>query len=163
MTEKIKKVNVGAIALALLVLGVILVLMSGKKEDSIEKKSEPVFNETNYEEALEKRLKDIIERIDGVGEVSVMITLEGSALYTYATDTTQDTGADGDSKRESTVVLSVNGSNNKEAVISGYTLPNIKGVAVVCSRTLTPTLQGKVIGVASAALGISTSKIFVTN
>lgn len=163
MTEKLKKVNVGAIALTVLVFGVILVLMSGKKEESIEKETKSVFNENNYEEALEKRLKDIIEKIDGVGEVTVMITLEGSALYTYATDTTQDTKADGDSKRESTVVLSVNGTNNKEAVVSGYTLPDIKGAAVVCSRTLTPTLQGKVIGVTSAALGISTSKIFVTN
>ncbi len=163
MTEKIKKLNAGAIALILLAVGVVAVLMSNKDETAVEKETYAVFDEAVYEEALEKRLKSIIEEIDGVGEVSVMITLEGSALYSYATDTAHDTKADGDSKRESTVVLSANGTNNKEAVISGYTLPSIKGAAVVCSGALSPTLQGRVIGTVSAALGISTSKIFVTN
>ncbi len=163
MTEKIKKLNPGVIALVLLVIGVITVLLSNKDETATEKEAVAVFDEAAYEESLEKRLKNIIQAIDGVGEVSVMITLEGSALYRYATDTAQDTKADGDVKRESTVVLSANGSNNKEAVISGYTLPGIKGVAVVCSASLGPTLQGRVIGTVSAALGIPTSKIFVTN
>lgn len=163
MTEKIKKINVGAIVLILLAVGVIMVLLSDSEKSESVSETTKMLDETLYEEDLEKRLKEIIEQIDGVGEVSVMITLENSVLYTYATDTAQDTNADGDSKRESTVVLSVKGSNTKEAVISGYVLPNVKGAAVVCSRTLTPALQGKVIGVVSAALGISTSKIYVTN
>ena len=162
MTQRIKRIKPRAVALVLLVLGVMTVLLSGRAG---EEKTEDTyfFDEVVYEETLEKRLKEIIERIDGVGEAKVMITLEGSAFYTYATDTANDTKADGNVKRESTVVLSAKGSSTKEAVISGYTLPAVKGAAIVCSRTLTPTLQGKVIGIAASALGIPTSKIFVTN
>ena len=163
MTEKIKKLNIGVLAIVLLIVGVAAVLLSDKGGEETEVEAQQLFDEAIYEEELEKRLKSIIEEIDGVGNVNVMITLEGSALYTYAPDVAQDSKSDGDIKRESTVVLSVNGTNSKEAVVSGYSLPNVKGAAVVCSGVLTPTLQGKVIGVASAALGIPTSKIYVTN
>lgn len=163
MKEKLKKINTGAILGILFALGVALVLLSGKKAVPEDKEIEVIFNESLYEESLEIRLKNILEKIDGVGTVSVMITLDGSALYNYATDTAYDIKSDGDSRKESSVVLSVNGSNTKEAVVSGYSLPNVKGAAVVCSETLSPTLQSKVIGVVSASLGISTGKIFVTN
>ncbi len=163
MPDKLKKQKLLPALIAALLLGLALIVFSDNNESGTETETQSFFDESMYEESLEERLKEIVEEIDGVGEVRVMLTLEGSALYTYATDTSQDTKAEGDSKRESTIVLSANGSNSKEAVVRGYTLPEIKGAAIVCSKKLTPTLQSKVIGVASAALGISTSKIYVTN
>lgn len=163
MTGKLQSKNTVFVMLALLVLGVLMVISSGKDKSIQTDEAESVFDEVDYEERLENRLKKIISQIDGVGEVNVMITMEGSAMYTYATDTANDTRADGDFKRESTVVLSVKGTNTKEAVVSGYLLPNIKGAAVVCSRRLTAELKSKVIGVVSAALGIPTNKIYVTD
>ena len=163
MTEKIKKPNGVAVAIMVLAIGVLMVLLSGRREKASDITEKYEFDESAYEEQLEKRLKCIVENIDGVGNVSVMITLEGSAVYTYATDTAYDTRADGDSKTETNVVLSVKGSNTKEAVVSGYKLPSVKGAAVVCSRALSPTLELKVVGIVSSALGIPTSKIFVTN
>ena len=163
MTEKLKKAKGLTVAITFLLIGVLLTFFSGRKESKTEPSEKYVFDESAYEEQLEKRLKTIVENIDGVGRVDVMITLEGSAVYTYATDTTYDTRADGDSKAESNVVLSVNGSNNKEAVISGYKLPAVKGAAVVCSSALSPTLEMKVVGIVASALGIPTNRIFVTN
>lgn len=163
MTEKLKKINPITVIFAVLSVGILLVIFSGQKNETKETVEEASFDESVYERELERRLKGIVEKIDGVGEVSVMITLDGSAIYTYATDTANDTGSDGDTKKESTVVLSVKGTNNKEAVVSGYKLPEIKGAAIVCSRTLSPVLQSKVIGTVSAALGIPTSKVYVTN
>lgn len=164
MTEFFKKKNLLFLFLLLFVIGLLLVLFSQedkKEEETVS--SELEFDEERYEEMLEKRLKTIIEKMDGVGEVSVMVTLEGSALYTYAIDTTQDISPDGDSKKESTVVLSTTESSNKQAVISGYTLPKVKGASVVCSNTLSATQRSNVISVVSAALGISSAKICVTN
>ena len=163
MRDLFKKKNAGFLLVLLFALGIFLVLFSGeeKKEEVAEIKMS--FDEEKYEEMLEKRLKNIIEKMDGVGEVSVMVTLEGSALYTYAIDTTQNISGDGDSKKESTVVLSTSQTNNKEAVVSGYTLPKVKGASVVCSKKLTPTQRSNVIGVVGASLGISSAKICVTN
>lgn len=163
MTERAKKIKTGVIITAVMIIGILMILMSDNKDTDADTISPPIFDEAVYGQKLEDKLKSIVEQIDGVGTVSVMITLEGSAVYNYATDTANDTRSDGDSKRESTVVLSAKGSNTKEAVVSGYSLPDVKGAAIVCSRTLTPSLQGKVIGVAAAALGIPTSRIFVTN
>lgn len=151
------------ILVLLLIVGLCLIFFSGEKNNNEAVGTDLGFDEEVYEQSLEKRLKRIVEEIDGVGEVSVMVTLEGSATYSYATDISQDNGKEGSSKKESTIVLSTKASSIKEAVISGYTLPKVKGAAVVCSSNLSATLRAKVIGVVSAALGISSAKICVTN
>ncbi len=123
----------------------------------------PAFSESDYEDELEARLTELVENIDGVGRVSVMVTLEGSAVYSFAQDLSEDVSSNGDLKTQASVVLSNKSSSIKEAIISGYTLPKIKGAAVVCEKKLSPTVLQKVIGVVSASLGISTDKIYVTN
>ena len=163
MKELIKKNYKIVIPVLIFLIGTILVFFEPSKKKEEPKSVAFTFSENEYEKALEDRLERIIEKIDGAGDVSVMVTLEGSALYSYATDISQDTKSDGDVKRESTVVLSFDGASKKDAVISGYTLPRVKGAAVVCSKVLSPTLQEKIIGVVSSALGINTNKIYVTN
>ena len=157
-----KKISI--IFIVIFILGLLLVFVpSNDKEKKTPMEETLRFDEEAYEKNLEKRLREIVEEIDGVGDVRVMITLEGSATYSYATDVAQDVSEKGNSKKESTVVLSTGTSSTKEAVISGYTLPKVKGAAVVCSKELSATLKGKVIEVVSAALGISSAKISVTN
>lgn len=163
LTQIFTKKNSILILIFFLILGLSLVFLSGEKEDAESLNSDIGFDEEEYEINLEKRLKKIVEEISGVGEVNVMVTLEGSAFYSYATDTTQDMKKEGDSKRESTVVLSTGSSSTKEAVVSGYTLPKVKGAAVVCSGNISTTVRAKVISVVSAALGISSARICVTN
>lgn len=161
---KIKSGQYIAIIASIILLGLFFIITSSddkdKSNDTIEKF---VFDETDYEKTLEDRLKSLIEKIDGVGTVSVMVTLEGSAIYSYAQDLSENIGSDGDVKKETNIVLSAKSSSVKEAVVSGYALPKIKGAAVVCEKKLNATLLEKVIGTVSASLGISTDKIYVTN
>ncbi len=163
LTQLFSKKNSIIILIAFLVLGIILVFLSDGEKKESNPSTDIGFDEEEYEINLEKRLKKIVEEISGVGEVNVMVTLEGSAFYSYATDMTQDFGKEGDSKRESTVVLSTGTSSTKEAVVSGYTLPKVKGAAVVCSGNISSSIRAKVISVVSAALGISSARICVTN
>jgi hypothetical protein len=44
----------------------------------------PSFSESEYSVMLEKRLSDILEKMEGVSDVTVMITLEGGVSYEYA-------------------------------------------------------------------------------
>ena len=147
----------------LILAGVALTLFSSPKKSEPSEESMSVFNETQYEKELEEKLVKLVENIDGVGKVSVMITLEGSAVYSFAQDLNENVSADGTLKTQASVVLSNKGSNVKEAIISGYSLPKVKGAAVVCEKKLNAVVLEKVIGVVSASLGISTDKIFVTN
>lgn len=164
MESKFKNKMGYVIFAVILMLGIILMTKSPENvEKNIDQSPSMIFSETEYEAQLESRLKSLIEEIDGVGEVSVMITLEGSARYSYAQDLNENIGADGDVKKETSVVLSAKSSSIKEAVVSGYTLPKIKGAAVVCENSLNAVLLEKVIGTVSASLGISTDKIYVTN
>jgi len=164
MIDKIKNRPYYVLLVALAVFGIMLVTLS-KDENVAEGHDENVnlFSESEYERALESRLEGLIEKIDGVGSVSVMITLSGSAKYTYAQNTSEDVDADGDIKKEVSIVMSNKKSNVKEAIVSGYTLPEIKGAAVVCEKKLSAEILKKVIGTVSASLGITTDKIYVTN
>ena len=148
---------------SVLIVGIIMALSPSQNDDDLENADAVTFNESRYEEQLEERLKDLIEQIDGVGNVTVMITLEGSALYTYAQNVSEDIESDGNVKKETNIVLSTKSSSIKEAVVSGYSMPKIKGAAVVCDNRLSAGMLEKIIGTVSASLGISTDKIYVTN
>lgn len=164
MEQILKNRGIAVIFALMLVIGVAMALSpTTKDKQTSENAKAAVFNEGVYESRLEERLKNLIEQIDGVGSVSVMITLEGSALCTYAQNSSENVASDGDVKKETNIVLSTKSASIKEAVVSGYTMPKIKGAAVVCKNKLSAVMLEKVIGTVSASLGISTDKIYVTN
>lgn len=164
MMDKLKGRPYYILIAVLFMFALLLIGLSGRKDgDQADSTKTYGFDESDYEKTLEARLGELIEKIDGVGNVNVMITLEGSAQYTYAQNTSEDVDRDGDVKKEVSIVLSNKKSNVKEAIVSGYTLPEIKGAAVVCEKKLSADLLKKVIGTVSASLGISTDKIYVTN
>lgn len=152
-----------AIALILFFIGILIVIISGEKTETASKDTADVFSEFEYEKELERRLKGIIEKIDGVGGVEVMVTLETSAVSSYAQDTNENINSDGDMKKETNIVLSSKSTSIKEPIVVGYKLPEVKGAAVVCEKHLSAALLQKVMGVVSASLGIATDKIYITN
>lgn len=164
MTQILKNKGITLLIVLMLIIGVVMAMSPSSKEKEVSvNENNPIFNESIYESQLEVRLKKLIEQIDGVGSVSVMITLEGSALCTYAQNSSENIASDGDVKKETNIVLSNKSSSIKEAVVSGYTMPKIKGAAVVCKNNLSAVMLEKIIGTVSASLGISTDKIYVTN
>ena len=164
MTQILKSKGTIIVFAVILVVGIIMAISPSSDNTSVQNSDEGViFSESKYEEQLEERLKALIEQIDGVGSVAVMITLEGSAVCTYAQNSSENIASDGDVKKETNIVLSTKSSSIKEAVVSGYTMPKIKGAAVVCRNKLSAVMLEKIIGTVSASLGISTDKIYVTN
>ena len=68
--------------LGILLIGIAPMLKTeGTKKQS---QQETVPSAEEYAAALESRLEGILGRIDGVGEVEVMITLKSGYTYTYA-------------------------------------------------------------------------------
>jgi len=163
MTQILKNKGVALLLAFILIIGCVMAISPSKEKQASAEDAPSIFDESVYESQLEERLKKLIEQIDGVGSVSVMITLEGSALCTYAQNSSENIASDGDVKKETNIVLSTKSTSVKEAVVSGYTMPEIKGAAVVCKNKLSAVMLEKVIGTVSASLGISTDKIYVTN
>lgn len=67
-------------------LGILLIGISPmlKTDNQSRLKQEIIPSAEEYATALETRLEKILGRIDGVGEVEVMITLKSGYTYTYA-------------------------------------------------------------------------------
>ena len=81
--SKLKKTDY----IVILLVGVLLLIVvlpvkenkntcsNSQKKAKAKSVSESTYDDEEYEKLLEKKLEGILERMDGVGEVSVMITL----------------------------------------------------------------------------------------
>lgn len=127
--------------IALLVLGGI-----GGKAGETEKKADTAFAEA-YRKSICEDIRALCERVKGVSEVSVLLTLEGTESAEYAANRR----ADGET------VASFGG----EALLTGYAMPRITGVAVVCRGGDDPEVQENLTALIRAALGVSASRVKV--
>lgn len=142
-------------------LGIFLVLF-GSAEGN-EKNSSSAVCETQEQDAekyakdLEERVRELCSRVDGAGEVSVFVSLKGGYRTVYAFDTQSSS-----SGYKSEIVLSGSGTG-KNAIICAYENPEIAGIGVVCEGGKDAYVRQQIISLVSAALDVSTNKIFVAS
>lgn len=110
-----------------------------------------------YAEMLEGRVAEICSSVSGAGRVSVFVSLKGGYRTVYAIDSQSNA-----SGYKNEIVMSGSGSG-KEAVVTAYENPEIAGVGIVCTGGDDPRVQREIISLVSAALGISSNKIFVAS
>ncbi len=147
-------------------VGVVLILLGSGRLGSTqgvsagESSADGAYGEESalrYAEHLEGRIAAICAEVKGVGEVSVFVSLDGGYRTLYATD-----AQSGSSGYKQEIVMSGSGSG-REAVVSAYQNPEIEGVAIVCDGAGNASVRAELIGLVSAALGVSTNKIFVAS
>lgn len=129
-------------------------------------------NKTGYKTEFEIRLENVLSKINGVGDVDVMVTHENDVKKIPMTDTKNITTitsekdtAGGERKTEeinseTTIVYETNG-NNKIPVIQEYTIPQIAGVIVVAEGGDDAFVKEKLISAVETVTGISIHKIQV--
>lgn len=88
-----------------------------------------------YKEQMQSAVQNMLSQIEGVGEVSVLLTIENSVEGVY---------------------LENNSTKTKEIE------PKIRGVVVACSGGDDPVVIQRVTQAVTKALNISTAKVFVT-
>ena len=138
--------------LILLILGIALVLIGSKtysNGDTAKKASSESLSIAEYEELLEAKIKNLCERVDGVSNVTVALSLEGGYEYVYATDGADDYVLIGSGSEESGMFL-------------GQRAPQISGIGIVCEGGGDPKIQKELLSLISASYGIGTNKIFIT-
>ena len=174
LSERIKEFLLGDKGRKLVAAGaaavMLLLLLSAVSCGSDEKKSvaEPYAGENaaDIERELEQRLVSLISRIDGAGEVTVMVTLDTVSQRVYEKDTKSESSSksdtDGSSQsegRETEVVLA---GSAKEPLQVGTVQPKVRGAAVVCSGAGDPAVKERVANAVAKALNIGLSKVYVT-
>lgn len=152
------------------VLGLLLIVFSefipnGKSDKSHDDSSsvlDTAYSNT-FKSDIEKELKEIISRIDGVGEVSLMLTLDGTTEYVYAedVDTQIDENSTGKSDKYKNEVIIVDSDGNETALVKKIIEPKVKGVVIVCTGGGNIEIKERVIKAVSSALNISTNNICV--
>lgn len=149
----------------LLLIGVvagIFLIFVGNGEKKAEKSSLPdlsgqieVTNE--YIKNLEMRVGQILSKMDGISDVSVIITADSCAETVYA----QNGRYDGGSLTEKEYVI-IDRGNYDEPIIVKLVYPKIRGVAVVCYGGSNPINQEKISKLLSSLFDIAQNQVYVS-
>ena len=113
--------------MACLILGIAGVFYSQKPEE------ESSFDTEIIKSQWESELVELIKKVEGAGEVRVMLTVDTLPRRYYAKDVSTDYSSDGSGKSQSVTVLTGEYSSGKAPVLLYEQLPCVRGVAVVCS------------------------------
>lgn len=118
-----------------------------------------VVSAAQVEQALERRITDLLDTVAGVGRCQVMVTLENGERAVYAADITRSVTEGGESSTES--FLTVDTANGPVGLPLTYIQPTVRGVVVVCAGAEDPTVCRRVQSVITTAFHISERRVCV--
>ncbi len=149
------------------IIGMVLIGLSQIISTDNEKLTEdivPLSLETdNYKKSIENELEIILRSIEGVGEVEVMLTIEGTTEYIYAEEyqIENEKSADTNSDSYQNKYVMVDKGNTNEPLIKKVIKPKINGVVVVCEGGGNVLISEKVYKAVSTVLNISSNRVCV--
>ncbi|WP_317367173.1 hypothetical protein [uncultured Tyzzerella sp.] len=148
-------------------------LKSNKKEKTnIDYKGQSINldeDKNSYEAQLEKRLENILSKVQGVGNIDVMITLENGKEIVTKEDkvkensTTNEEALNGDKRQiisDKEQISTVKISGDEPLILKELT-PKISGVLIVAQGGGNIDVKNMLIKSASALLGVEIHKIEV--
>lgn len=147
--------------LLVILVGAILLLLPGGGDQPAAQAQAELPAEQEFDLALtEQRLAQALSKIDGAGEVTVVLTLAGSSRQVLAQDSTSTWQEGGQEESRTTVVLS-QGSGVQQTVALQQLSPEFQGALVVCSGGDDPAVRLTLTQAVSALTGLRTDKISV--
>ena len=171
--ERYRKIIIGAglVGIALIFLSGYLT-SGGKSEPQSTASSGTTYTAEEYEARLESELEGLLMKIRGVGNATVMVTLEQTKQAVYAKEektsgqTTEDksdgtTRNETDSSNETGYILVRDADGSERALPVTEIQPMIKGVVVVCDGGDNPAVQQSIIDAVTTALDITSVRVCV--
>ena len=144
---------------------------SGTKETEIVQQAEDFDENNSYIKEMENKLVHILEKVDGVGQVEVMITLKASRESVLNKDDSEESQTEEENndgtkkysqtnKREEETVLADAQGESAPYVIKELE-PEISGVIIACEGADNNTVVASVTQAAQVLFGISSNHIKV--
>lgn len=140
----------GAVLLGGILLGLVLLAVGGLRPSTdvgVQSETDDAAQTEAYVSAQEEKIRDFCSRVEGVGEVSVTVSLESGYRRVYA--------------KENGSYLSVASLSGGNTVCLSEEPPVIGGIAIVCDGGGDPAVRQRLIGLLRAAYGIGANKIYV--
>lgn len=115
---------------------------------------------SEYEKKLENKLSDMLSTIDGVENVSVMITFADYGKYTYSQEK-QEEKSELSSKENQKTILKNSSSGGEEPVLIKAELPKITGVLITAEGAHNSAIKENITDAVKAVLNVGTKNISV--
>ena len=135
---------------------ILLMLPMGEEEEPVQ---ETTTATTQFDlAALENRLEEALSKIDGAGEVTVVLTIQNGPRQVLAQDVDRRTG---EGENTETVILS-RGSSAQETVAVQELYPSYQGALLICEGGDDPDVRLKLTEATSALTGLGADKISIS-
>ena len=146
-------------AALILLLGICLMLLPGKKKDQVEKVNN-TEQQTEESESLEERLEQILSHVDGAGKVRVLLRQGKGERTIYQTDTDESSSDSGSSNSVKTVMIT-DADRNENGLVVQVESPVYLGAVVVSEGADSPTVKLALATAVSKVTGIGVNQITV--
>ncbi len=141
-------------ALLVLLLGLALMLIPGTKNETTQEVSQ--VQATDPAPNLAQQLEEILSKIEGAGQVSVMLTVKSGEQTVYQ----EDRDSDGDSLRQETVI--VTGADREQTgLVQQVNPPTYQGAIVVCKGADSAQVRLAIVEAVSRVTGLGADRISV--
>ncbi len=155
----LKKINRKQLVVVFLV-GVLLVVISiptSENESTDERVEEELqvieVSEEEYQDKMERKLEEILAEVEGVGDVKVMITLEGSSELIVEKDQTIE---ENEIKEET---IYEDNSDGQTPYVKQEYYPTVEGVVVIASGGDSSVVIANITEAIQALFDVDTHKI----
>lgn len=168
--DKPKKTN---LIIILAAAAVLLILFSDCSLSSCAEDKKSAASDDAYAVELEEKLTDIISSIDGAGETRVMVTLQNTKEYVYASsaksrvDTSESVDAGGRQSSDASEdteqgYIIIDTDSGEQALIRTELMPTVEGVVIVCEGAGSAEVAARIEAVVTTALNISSRRVCIT-
>lgn len=166
----IKRLKSSKLLVAAGLVGIMLIFVSSlfgtQKEKPIAETQEISVEE--YRQTLQEDICRMVESITGSKNATVVVTLESGLRYSYA-DTKEQSSAEKNEKEATSQdtelkegYITVKSSDGgEEALLVTTSMPEIRGVAVVCDGGDNEIIKEKIESTVTAALNITSKRVYI--
>lgn len=141
-----------------LLLGIVFMMLPSKQD--VETQQQPVSTQQQQTQTTEEKLSIILSRIDGVGEVQVLLTESAGTETIYQTDASVSTN-DSNSNTQSDTVTITDAQRNEIGLVKQTNPPIYLGAIVLCGGADSPTVRLSIVDAVSKVTGLGADKISV--
>ncbi len=140
------------------ILGILLLLLSGQVDKQTEVPTEttryaPQEDELIiYQNYMEARVRELCESVEGVGNVTAVVTLSSGFESVYATEF-----KNGDEQ-----YVIVGSGSSAEALFLSRSMPQIAGIGVVCHGGSAVTVRQELTSLLCATFRIPSNRVYIT-
>ena len=155
-------------------VGIGLIFLSSFFSSSDKEKTKPESEMalSDYEENLEEKIANTVEKITGAGRCRVMITFEQGTEYVYAKEekssddksvtSKNEEYAEGVKKSGENAYIIIDTSNGQKALLVTEMAPKVRGVVIVCQGGSNSAVSAEIKRAVTTALDINESKVCVS-